>query len=326
MGACFKEIAMNILERLETRDSNERDVLEYKIKLLLNAAWRDKWRWESDQLSKWLGNFKDNERLNAMFLLSKFMYFNNETIRELMIRVYEDLYKRPIIHEIRRKNGHTRDSGIIEREFKKVNRNTRFLSIGNPSESSAHLLYFFRQENGLKRDLFIGQQELFAHDVGKGEITATMAIKDIERIIVLDDFCGSGNQATDFNDKVVKFIKMKNKNLFVAYYSLFATENGIKKLQGLSFDSVESVFVLDDSYKCFSERSRYFDGEDVKLKIPCKSMCEEYGKKISKIPLGYKDCQLMLGFHHNTPNNTLPIFWQESNGWQPIFKRFAKLY
>lgn len=312
---------------LESRDSGRYDMLDRKIKVLHDTVWRDKWAWESDQYSKWLSNFQDGEeKLNAMFLLSKFMYFDNETVRELMVRIYEDLYKRPIIYEIRRHYGHTKDVNLIESEFEKVRNKTRFLSIGNPSESSAHLLYFFRQENYLKRDLFIGPHELFSHTEQGEEIRADLVVDGIERIVVLDDFCGSGNQATKFNDSFVKFLKEKYPALQITYYSLFAIEEGIEKVRKLSFDKAEAMFVLDETYKCFSEHSRFFPGKEIVYKAGCKEMCQRYGKKISKYPLGYQDCQMLLGFHHNTPNNTLPIFWQEKNGWIPIFKRFAKLY
>ena len=312
---------------LESRDCNRYDMLDLKIKVLHKTAWRDKWRWDSDQYSKWLGNFKEGEeRLNAMFLLSKFMYFGNDAIRELMVRIYEDLYKRPIVYGIRKNNRNTRDPSFIEAEFKRIRSRTRFLSIGNPSESSAHLLYFFRQENRLERDLFIGPHELFTHDE-KGEgITAKIEVDGIDRIVVLDDFCGSGNQATRFHDGFVKFIKEKNKSIHIAYYALFAIEEGLEKVRKLSFDAAEAVYVLDGSYKCFSDKSRFFAGEDITFMLPCKIMSEHYGKKISRMPLGYNDCQMLLGFHHNTPNNTLPIFWKEVDGWEPIFKRFSKIY
>ena len=100
----------------------------------------------------------------------------------------------------------------------------------------------------------------------------------------------------------------------------------MERVRRLSFDAAESVYVLDESYKCFSDKSRFFVGDDIAFMVPCKIMSEYYGKKISRIPLGYNDCQMLLGFHHNTPNTTLPIFWKEIDGWEPIFKRFSKIY
>lgn len=327
MDTGVQEVEMEAKKRLASRDSNRYDALERKIKILHTSAWRDKWAWDSDQYTKWLSNFKEGkERLNAMFLLSKFMYFDNETIRELMIRIYEDLYKRPIIYGIREQNGLTRDKSIIENAFKEALSKTRFLSIGNPSESSAHLLYFFRQENYLSRELFISPHELFTHVKDGDDIRAELRTEGVERIVLLDDFCGSGKQATAFHDQFVKYIKEKAPHIIISYYALFAIEDGLNIVQKLSFDQAEAVFVLDESYKCFSEASRFFIDDDVDLKEPCKEMSERYGKKISSNPLGYKDCQMLIGFHHNTPNNTLPIFWQERNGWNPMFKRFVKIY
>lgn len=45
-------------------------------------------------------------------------------------------------------------------------------------------------------------------------------------------------------------------------------------------------------------------------------------------PGGWGNNQLLLGFQHNTPDNTLPIMWAEGNAirrWTPAFKRYAKL-
>ena len=48
----------------------------------------------------------------------------------------------------------------------------------------------------------------------------------------------------------------------------------------------------------------------------------------AKHQLGYGDGQLLLGLFHNTPDNTLPIFWfnEEGKEWYPIFKRYNKIY
>lgn len=328
MDTGIQEITNNkVKSHLDSRDSNRYDALERKIKILHANAWRDKWAWDSDQYTKWLSNFEDGkEKIYAMFLLSKFMYFDNDTIRELMIRIYEDLYKRPIIYAIREQNGGTKDPKIIESAFKEALSRTRFLSIGNPSESSAHLLYFFRQENCLSRELFISPHELFMHSKDGDDIIAELRIDGIERIVLLDDFCGSGNQATTFHDQFVKYLKEKAPHIQISYFALFAIKDGLRIVRDLLFDQAEAVFVLDESYKCFSDKSRFFIDEDADLKDPCREMCEKYGKQISSNPLGYKNCQMLIGFHHNTPNNTLPIFWQEKYGWNPIFKRFVKIY
>lgn len=316
-----------IVPSAEPRDSGLYDSLDEKIKILHETAWHDKWQNQGDQYHTWLENFKEDEKIPAMFLLSKFMYFDNETIRELMQRVYEDLYRRPIIYEIRRSKENTRDANIIECEFNKHLVRTRFLSIGNPSESSAHLLYFFRQENRLERDLFINAHQLYTHTAEGDLLIAKTVIGDIGRIVVLDDFCGSGSQASTFDKEFVVNLKKDKPEIKIDYFSLFAIEKGLNKIKGLHYDRAEAVFVLDETYKCFSNNSRFFDVKEVDIKQNCRKLCTKYGRKLeSRNPLGYKNGQMLLGFHHNTPNNSLPIFWSERKSWNPIFKRFVKIY
>ena len=59
-------------------------------------------------------------------------------------------------------------------------------------------------------------------------------------------------------------------------------------------------------------------------------MCWKYGKTMlgEKHALGFEDSQLLLGFHHNIPDNTLPIMWFDGPDrvpWKPIFRRYPKL-
>lgn len=323
MGDSVEKIDQNATPR----DSGLYDSLDEKIKILHETAWHDKWQSQGDQYHLWLENFKYEEKIHAMFLLSKFMYFDNETIRELMQRVYEDLFRRPIIYQIRKDKGNTKDEAVIEDDFKKKLKQTRFLSIGNPSESSAHLLYFFRQENRLERDLFINAHQLYTH-TNEGELLIAKTVVDnIDRIIVLDDFCGSGSQATTFDGEFVVNLKKDKPEIEIDYFSLFAIEKGLNKVKHLHYNRAEAIFVLDDTYKCFSKDSRFFDVKEADIKNNCRALCNKYGRKLDpKNPLGYKNGQMLLSFHHNTPNNSLPIFWSEKKSWNPIFKRFVKIY
>ena len=130
---------------------------------------------------------------------------------------------------------------------------------------------------------------------------------------------------------------------------LFATKTGIQNVRNTGFfDSVNCVVELDDTFKCFESASRYFNnpGHPVDKTI-AKQMSYKYGLPLTKaicvsegVPAGlvditaerhvygFNDCQLLLGFHHNTPDNTLPIIWYDEDGhaWVPIFRRYNKKY
>lgn len=328
-----------------------KDKLNEKIRYLNETIWEHK---IAGKVESWLNNFEDDkERINSLFLLSQFMYFGSHSMRELLKSLYRDLYKYHKIEQIRIRNNNTVDLTLINDKFNNELKNTRFLGVGNPSESGPHLLYFFRQENQLSNTLFIDAHEIFEYTNkentnGSTESIRTLKNGNIAEYVFLDDFCGSGTQAKRYNNTIVKDIKRMNPDARVSYLMLFATKKGKNKIKTeMQFDYVEAIFELDESFKCFSESSRYFKKQpDFITKEECIIICEKYGKPqienvlkkeiederklaiaVEKHKYGFGDCQLLLGFHHNTPDNTLPIFWyDEDKIWSPIFRRYNKIY
>lgn len=311
-------------------------------------------------IGDWLKNFREEEeREEALFLLSKCMYFGHSSIRALLRELYRDKYRSTVIQEIREDYDGTMDGEIIEEEYKKRLFRTRFLGVGNPSESGVHLLYYFRQENKIPRKLFINTDELFAADCGE-EVKLSTKHNDVDRIVFIDDLCGSGSQATGDSGVrpcVEKLRKLKNAPK-ISYLMMFGTSDGIEVVRNATvkgsevklFDEAEAVMEMNESYKCFDERSRYFKEEEQELREKTRDMAYKYGKElinniidrdyhkklederraklIEHRALGFGNCQLLLSMQHNTPNNTLPIIWfdEDDTVWTPIFKRYNKVY
>jgi hypothetical protein len=305
-----------------------------KIKTLNETIWER--RATEPAIADWLDNFvpssnsTPDERVHALFLLSNFMYFGDREIRGLLKSLYRDLYRYPITESIRRANGDTVDSSVIDPQFAEQLRTTRFLGVGNPSESGCHLLYYFRQENNLSKELFIHTHQIFTRRTGVG--TVQLRDSSISRYIFIDDFCGSGKQGTEYSRDLVEDIKSLKPDASVAYYVLFATNKGINKVKNeTKFDSASAVYELDSSFKCFAHDSRYFRNPVPEINHAfCEKMCRSYGERMVSADhaLGFEDSQLLIGFHHNTPDNTLPIIWFDEPGrmpWRPIFRRYPKL-
>lgn len=322
-----------------------RDEFENKILTLNQTSWEN--LINRDKIDKWLQNFEnEKEQLNALYLLSNFMYFGSRQIRELLRTLYRDIYKYPIVSAIRKDNNDTKDLTLINKLFDDSLVKTRFLGIGNPSESGPHLLYYFRQENRLPKGLFINAHEIFKRF---GSTDLQINNSQISRYVCIDDFCGSGSQGLDFAEQIVRPLKDKDKNARVDYFVLFGTKVGKEKLRAIGlFDSVKSVFTITESFKCFSATSRYFQNVPTEIeKTFAEAMCKKHGYPLIKSicmrlghpdsdahslannhSLGFEDGQLLIGFHHNTPDNTLPIIWynEEVIKWTPIFKRYNKIY
>lgn len=318
-----------------------------KIKILNETIWEN--RVGKTNIDAWLSNFdEEEEKLHALFLLSQFIYFGADQMRNLLKALYRDLYKYRMIEKIRLQNGNTLDLRFIETEFEVIQSKTRFLGVGNPSESGAHLLYTFRQENKIPKTLFINSADLFIiNPSGKKELKNP----HIREYVFIDDFCGSGQQAENYSKELVEDIKALNKDINVSYFMLFTTKYGKDQVKkNTKFDIVDAVFEFDDSFKCFDLNSRYFKNIPTDIsQISAQNMSDKHGKKLfaSIIGLenkalnktecelaannhkhGYRDSQLLLGFNHNTPDNTLPIIWydEEEIAWKPIFKRYNKKY
>ncbi|WP_132053099.1 phosphoribosyltransferase-like protein [Pseudocnuella soli] len=316
-----------------------------RIKVLNETLWEHRIR--KKNIEEWLSNFQSDEEIHMLYLLSQFMYFGSTQMRQLLISLYRDLYKYPIIKQIRKANGNTLDSGIIEPEFKRIQLSTRFFGIGNPSESGAHLLYFFRQENNLSKRLFQNTSEIFDRKGG------TLILRDpsILYYVFIDDFCGSGSQVSSDTSlsNTIQELKSLNPSISICYLMLFGTSKGIDNVRKAGmFDYVDAVIHLDESFSCFNPKSRYFANVVAPFNIAiAEKICRDYGvpliqqiieseggspaEAMALAPthaLGFNNSQLLIGFHHNTPDNTLPVIWYDEDAipWRPIFRRYNKKY
>jgi hypothetical protein len=287
-------------------------------------------KWYSQFASS--GNLADDEQVQMLFLASHFMYFGVREIRALLRSLFRDLYQYKAVEVIRKSHNDTLNRNLIRDEFRQMLAKTRFLGVGNPSESGSHLLYYFRQENRLGKEYFLNSDEIFDRVGWWRFFFNRVRDKSVQRYVFIDDLCGSGSQAAAYSKNTVRPLKRLNPGVKVSYYTLFATAKGLSEVQKLGwYDDVATVVELDDSFKCFSDESRIYRNELPPYdKDKAAAICREYGATlVPQFPLGWRDGQLLLGFCHSTPDNTLPIIWYdepEGPPWTPLFRRFPKQY
>jgi hypothetical protein len=316
------------------------NLLEDKIRTLIFHAWDEEVRWP--HIQAWMANFTgkisspEEEKKHSLFALSRFMYFSRRMVREMLKSLYRDHFKSALIQRIRRNYNDSKDVELLKRLYEQELKSTRFLGVGNPSESGAHLLYFFRQVNYLPKDLFIDIADAFHTQATRTKNGAALEyqpkLDSINRLVFFDDLVGSGNQSSSYLGKHLKRLKSIKPELDLRFMSLFATTHGLAKLNASHlFDGKAScLFELDESFKAFDPDGRHFSNPpswfDEGL---MKNIAQTYGNWIRPgFGLGYEDSQLLLGFSHNTPDNTLSIFWDEgkSQPWTPVFVRYHKVY
>lgn len=306
-----------------------------RILILSDYAWER--RIDQPAVQIWLKNFDGRsglppevEQLHALYLLSQFLYFGVREIRVLLHALYRDLFQIPLIQEIRMRNGNTRDSLIIEREFKNAMTKTKFMGVGNPSESGVHLLYYFRQENGLQKQNFMDTAQIFS---GSG-VARQVTDPTIERYVFLDDICGSGDTACTYSSTFLEDLRKEKPSVQIAYHCIFATEAGLRKVRANTVfgEDAKAIFELDASYRCVTPESRYFKIRPPQIEdVYLTKVALSYGELLAPGNAGgFNDGQLLLGFSHNIPDNTLPIIWRDPiNGspipWAAALRRYMKV-
>lgn len=290
------------------------------VKILCRHVWEG--RVDNASINAWLDNFSSDDKIAALHLLAHFTFFGQREMRSLLQAAYRDLFRTPLVQQIRNQNAGTLHAGTIESAFKAELAATRFLGIGNPSESGTHLLYYFRQENRLQANQFINVHQIFGRSSGRSVLRDSA----IRRYVFIDDFCGSGTQAIDYSRNVVEEVLALNAALEVFYFPIVGVSKGLQRIRRKTrFTRVDSVFSLDQSFKAFHRRSRYFLPTEQVAKTLALQVMRQAGRRLFPgHPLGYKDGQLLLGFSHNVPDNSLPALWADEPDWTPIFKRYPK--
>ncbi len=319
----------------------DREDIERKLRVLIRQAWDNEIDW--DTIGTWLQNFdgqvfeKEKEDLLALFSLTRFMYFSKRMMREMLRSLYRDHFRAPLIQRIRRNYGNTRDESLLRNFFQQELLATRFIGVGNPSESGAHLLYYFRQVNRLGKNLFIdvadAMEPAIYHDrAGNASIKYVPKSVGVSRLVFFDDLVGSGDQASGYLADRVSTFRRDCPEVDLRYLCLFGTKAGMARLnnQKLFNGNAACLFEMDETYKAFHDQSRmlasapqWFSPGDF------EQVARKYGRRLQpKQELGYANGQLMIAFSHNTPDNALPIFWDEgvNSPWRPIFIRFDKQY
>lgn len=266
------------------------------------------------QISSWLENFSGKflgdplvEKKLALWLLAHFTFYTLDDIRILCKEIF-----RKYIHLKLIERGEQFDN--LKDDVNSIIKNTLFLGLGNDSESGNNILYYFRQENELAKGSFEIKKEKY------------------DNIVYIDDVTISGSQATTY----MGTNRLEANNIYIA--TLLATEKAkidLSKVKiGNSKIKVLSAITLDSRDKAFDSETHIFSDDKIKgLQDLVKKFCIFYGDIAIKgyddmkgYPLGYDNGEYLIGFEYNTPDNTLPIFWGEGDGWQPLFKRYHKVY
>lgn len=275
---------------------------------------------ESD-VNDWLyNNFKDIQgKYLATKLLLHSLYYSEENLVALLT---EGIYNQIIGEEVKEQlfnsgNIHLLNSVIGSQIKEKVNK-TLFIPLLNsdkPNESGNSIIRY------LTHKLHIPSSNIDFHfNVSHDKLDI------FERVIIVDDCIGSGNQLNTFwnyNDKVQSLKALGiARGIRFYYLVLIGYEKSIIELQindNLIGIKVVVCDKLDECNRVFSSSNNIWADEN-ELQF-CIKYFENVQKNFGVKRLGYNGLDFAVFVHNTTPDWSLPIFWTENSDWRALLKR-----
>lgn len=237
-----------------------------------------------EAILNWLNQFSLEERPFIEKLLSNFQYYSSKKVNSVI----------KVLH------------AKIQEILKIPAENIWYVPVGYVAKSGSAVAYFYKIQNNLPQNRFVSPNEL-----------PSLKLTNESAVVFLDDFIGSGHQATMVWQRILEPILPVDLPCPILFGTLVGFEKGIKYLESSTKFKVIVADIISDSDLPFSSQSIIFDKEEEKLRT--KAIVEKYGKKLyPQHPLGYSASQGILGFFYSTPNNTFPIFWSTEKKWHPL--------
>jgi hypothetical protein len=153
--------------------------------------------------------------------------------------------------------------------------------------------------------------------------------ESVKRLIIVDDFIGSGEQFTEFATSVkLRELMTSRPKLDVVYLAAAGTESGVAAIR----DAIPRIQIIVADL--LTSRHNLFDESklDDRYKRPgfAKLLADRHSELIKAVglpvggrlgPYGFGGLGLTYGFDHGTPNNSLPLLWCRTDRWTPLLER-----
>jgi hypothetical protein len=277
------------------------------------------------QLNAWLANFDDEGQKYALTLLNHFIYYSSEDVKRLcQYAIAKVVFKNQLLN-VDQSHSFCCEDEVLRQELTYRIQETRVvpvLSEGNPTESGNAIARVYTT-TGL-----INENQVIRPD----EIIPCIYQGSCKRFLFVDDFMGTSEQLVSFwNGPYISLgmsgqrgslarISAQHTNISFEYIALVATAYGLRDIEervpGLKLFFCEK---LSDEYRIFSNDSIFFDTPDDRQ--ACESYLESLCRDRHIDTKGYHGLDFAIAFHHGAPDSCLPLFWEKSLSWTPLFQR-----
>lgn len=175
--------------------------------------------------------------------------------------------------------------------------------------SSFDYLYTYRQLHGISKYKIV-------LDLNKYIEKKPDRYNEIQNIVIIDDYCGSGKSLKTFVKNHSERLIGKTIYYLVTYFMKEAMPliNEISK----QYKVVIKVIYINSGIRAFEHD--FFSEKANEL----RRLIKDNSKKLeisNKCCLGQYNSESLVSFYNDTPNNTIGLFWYDSNKYFSIFPR-----
>ena len=139
---------------------------------------------------------------------------------------------------------------------------------------------------------------------------------NIKKIVFVDDCSGTGIQFTKFLGRVESSFSGSSKTLkgkTIILLAVHIVEDALDYIQDYASDNGLKIYV--EYYWC--EKKAFYNSPSKKIQ---KFINLSKMRKVKKIR-GFEDAEALMAFYNNSPNDTLGIFWCNTDNNKAIFPR-----
>lgn len=311
-----------------------------------------------ESLVKWLKQFENlaEREIAYNFIKERLIFISNDQMLHLVNITFSDKINPFLISktaQILKVNPYLKNQIITSPTYKELSRKSLFIGLSDGSRIDQ-----LRRYCGLDNEQVIPTYQINSDKVEDmlGELQKIYPDSTYNSVFLIDDFTASGTSyfrlegdkskgkifktlrdlfdTKSQQNHLFKLIDQSNKiDIRIIFY--IATEEAINKLDNeikswkdknsYNFEfSIEVIQLIEDDVKISEQSDKDFF--DLSKKYITDKIIDTHFKKAKheNYFLGYNECALPLILVHNTPNNSMPLLWWNSENTIGLFPRVTR--
>lgn len=273
----------------------------------------------SNEYKKWLSNFDTvpNGHYIACRILNRLIYYSDKDVKKLIVDTINEIYNRQVVLPLQLAKGFSSMPSENEYEINEAIKHTLFIPLCLYEDAGASGPHIMRT----------------IHNYYKPQVpscTVTNILDSMcdsyDRIIIVDDFVGSGEQFREFwetaeiKDHTLLREWCVKHHIQANYLALIGYEKTLKDLNE-EYNDISIIFaeVLDETHRIFSSANHCWDTpeEQETVRDLLKDELSKYGIRL----FGFNELDFAVAIHDTIPDWSLPLLYKNNNGWNMLIER-----